>query len=130
MFIFFPCVYTLLIPAINSRFEDRNLLTQTIIQRQVGQNWVKTTIHKWLATCHIHCYPDSNFCLDKNCLHSVNLTLITRLQKDWEKNGESTLHYVLRVALEYKGAKSWQKQGNYSLRRPPKLIIPQTVIRH
>ena len=46
MFICFPCVFTLLIPAINSRCEDRNLLTQTIIQRQVGQNWAKTTIHK------------------------------------------------------------------------------------
>ena len=24
----------------------------------------------------------------------------------------------------------YNKQGNYSLRRPPKLIIPQAVIRH
>ena len=27
-------------------------------------------------------------------------------------------------------SKDQDKQGNYSLRRPPKLIIPQTVIRH
>ena len=26
--------------------------------------------------------------------------------------------------------KAPEKQGNYSLRRPPKLIIPQAVIRH
>ena len=28
------------------------------------------------------------------------------------------------------GIMSQKEQGNYSLRRPPKLIIPQAVIRH
>ena len=92
------------------------------VKNLVGWAFNKTTFE------HRSKYTFSNdLCFEPKRYHPIHFTF-------WQLN-LITLKLCIPVTIPFftlygHKTSSINQQGNYSLRRPPKLIIPQTVIRH